>query len=155
MIGVDGEPRRYEFLRCPGLCLPWQKVVQFYHLKTLSRIFDTSKRLWRHDNIWNSPFLCTRQPKVNSAVVKCTLSSLNFMISQLKEVKLRIKQLYSSILTKWESNKKTKKIACQRGRTGSRGCNSLNPFLGSARVFYLFYVERRNHFKLWAYLFQR
>ena len=51
------------------------------------------------------PFCVAKKTKVNCTDVKCTLSSFNLIISQLAEVKLRIKQFYFDIFTKRESNK--------------------------------------------------
>ena len=106
------------------------------------------------DNIWKSSFLCTRNPKVNYADVKCTISSLNLIISQLAEVKRRIKQFYSNILTMRAWVKKhNKKNARQRWRGGGVVIPSI-PSL-DLPVFFTSYMEGRNCLTLWAYRFQR
>ena len=152
-IGLDGEHRGYEFLRYPGLCLPLQNLL--FNFTTLNPFpaFLRPQSVYEGDDMWNLPVLCIRKPKVNYAGV-------NLIISKWSEVKLRIKQFYSNILTKRESNKITKRIIVKEGaEEGLQPLQSLPwicpcflPLLyGKTKSFYTVYLFQRYSNSLWFY----
>ena len=73
-----------------GTLPPRRKTCFNFNLQRISSMTPQNVCEGMQDNTWNLPFLWIRKPKVNYADIKCALSSLNLIISQLAEKNLRI-----------------------------------------------------------------